>query len=62
METNVRLEIIAHACRWSMNMLVEVCNNHATILDRATRQELQDACRSIANASELIRERLRNNP
>lgn len=58
MPNNARLEIVAHACRWAMNMLVEVCNNHVSVLDLCTRQELQNACRSIANASDLIRKQL----
>jgi hypothetical protein len=55
MQNETRLQIVEHACRWSMNMIAEVCNNHATILDSEARQELRNACRSLANAFDLVR-------
>lgn len=51
----LRKELIDYAFRWSLNMIVEVTNNHGCILTGETYKKVKTAIKAMHEAHDAVR-------
>ncbi len=50
-----RLELVESGARWANNILVELINNHGSVLNTEAREHFRQAVRSLGDAIVAIR-------